>query len=528
MKKHIKLIVLISCIAAVMLFGLTGWFIYEANDKITFIGKEESQDGRTAVTFQMRGTAGKSLLTIASYGDAEQGRTKGRALVERDGEWIKTEDFTVNNQGEPLQEGNWEVQFYPAGVEILLHDLSQEPAAGMASESGEDGASRNMAGEEQHIVVLYDEENLFAGYSEEEVAFWITDRYDNQVSYLQKEGDKYYFQADDFTFSATNDFQMTDDYEESYFAYLAQQFSYGHNRVTEFEKRKDEEGEAVYVPVVGFNGRQPGELEAFSNACCDLVEELQEITEFEEIGYFSEERRRYLDITPYLDNYDRTKLYNAVYRGIEQDSLEEWRYEEDERDGSAEETSPDASSAGIIIEEMPEEWREYEAECSYKRKDGTQLRMVGVDRAAGSSFYVLLEAVDGINTSVINADPYLGHGGLAKWIDFLEDERIGFSCLAYSGGSLGRFFRTEDGGRSFQEITYPSAKIELPDGSLYNPFIMPDRVWEEEGKLYMMAGQGPDGDYYEDGVWVYGLYESEDMGRSWSYVGTAEGEDYRW
>ena len=98
----------------------------------------------------------------------------------------------------------------------------------------------------------------------------------------------------------------------------------------------------------------------------------------------------------------------------------------------------------------------------------------------------------------------------------------------YSGGSLGRFFRTEDGGRSFQEITYPSAKIELPDGSLYNPFIMPDRVWEEEGKLYMMAGQGPDGDYYEDGVWVYGLYESEDMGRSWSYVGTAEGEDYRW
>lgn len=329
MKKHIKLIVLISCIAAVMLFGLTGWFTYEANDKITFIGKEESQDGRTAVTFQMRGTVRKSLLTIAS-GDAEQGRTKGRALVERDGEWIKTEDFTVNNQGEPLQEGNWEVRFYPAGVEIILHDLSQEPAAGMASESGEDDASRNMVGEEQHIVVLYDEENLFAGYSEEEVAFWITDRYDNQVSYLQKEGDKYYFQADDFTFSATNDFQMTDDYEESYFAYLAQQFSYGHNRVTEFEKREDEEGEAVYVPVVGFNGRQPGELEAFSNACCDLVEELQEITEFEEIGYFSEERRRYLDITPYLDNYDRTKLYNAVYRGIEQDSLEEWRYEEDE------------------------------------------------------------------------------------------------------------------------------------------------------------------------------------------------------
>lgn len=43
----------------------------------------------------------------------------------------------------------------------------------------------------------------------------------------------------------------------------------------------------------------------------------------------------------------------------------------------------------------------------------------------------------------------------------------------------------------------------------------------------MMAGQGPDGDYYENGVRVYGLYESEDMGKNWNYIGTVEGEDYR-
>ena len=153
--------------------------------------------------------------------------------------------------------------------------------------------------------------------------------------------------------------------------------------------------------------------------------------------------------------------------------------------------------------------------------------MVGVDRAAGSSYYVLLKAENGVNTSVVNMDPYLGHGGYARWLDFLEDELIGFSCLAYSGGSLGSLYRTEDGGKSFQEITYPSAEIELPDGSLYNPFIMPDEIWEENGKLYMMAGQGPDGDYYEDGVWVYGLYESEDMGKNWRYAGTVKGKDYR-
>ena len=526
MKNHTKSALLPAGLVIIVLLGLAGWSLYKADYRITFIGKEESRDGRTAVTFQMRGDAGESPFTGLFSRGSGLVRTKGRVVIERDGEEIKTEDFTVFNWGEPLQEENWEVQFYPAGVEIILKDLPYEVEALPASGSGEEDGALDTAEGEQHIVVLYDEENLFTGYDEDEIALWIGDRYDGQVSYLQEEDGKYFFQADGFTFSVDDDFRMTDDFEESYFAYLAQQFSYDHNRITEFEK-DEEHGKAVYVPVVGFHGRQPGELESFSNACCDLVEDLQEITGFEKIGYFSEEHRRYLDITPYLEHYDRTELYNAVYLRIEQDSLEEWQAEEAERDISGEETSSDVPSAESM-EEMPEQWRTYEAECFYQKKDGTQLRMVGVDRAAGSSYYVLLEAENGINTSVVNMDPYLGHGGYARWIDFLEDEKTGFSCLAYSGGSLGRLFRTEDGGRSFQEITYPSAGIALPDGTLYNPFIMPDKVWEEDGKVYMMAGQGPDGDYYEDGIWVYGLYESEDLGKSWSYVGTAEGEDYRW
>ena len=256
------------------------------------------------------------------------------------------------------------------------------------------------------------------------------------------------------------------------------------------------------------------------------MEELQETVGFDKIGYFSEDQRRYFDIMPYLENYDRTRLYNAVYHSMEQDSLELWQDIESAEGAGGADTFPDEPSEEIPGE-MPAEWRDYEAECFYRKKDGTELRMVGVDRAAGSSYYVLLRAEGGVNTSVVNRDPYLGHGGYARWIDFLEDEKIGFSCLAYSGGSLGMLFRTEDGGKSFQEITYPSAEIKLPDNTLYNPFIMPDKIWEEEGILYMMAGQGPDGDYYEDGVWVYGLYKSEDMGKNWTYTGTMEGEDYR-
>lgn len=325
--------------------------------------------------------------------------------------------------------------------------------------------------------------------------------------------------------------------EEARFADLAQQFSYDHNRITTLEKIEDEDGETAYVPIVGFHGRQPGEVEAFSMACCDLVESLQEEVGFQEIGYFPEEDRCYFDLSPYLEPYDRTTLYNAIYHRMEQDSLELWRRiekrEESADDAASSEGSGEAGektageeemSAGT--EEMPAVWKDYEADCFYQKKDGTQLRMVGVDRAAGSSYYALLEAVDGVNTSVINTDPYLGNGGYAKWIDFLEDEKTGFSCLAYSGGSLGSLYRTEDGGRSFHRVTYPSAEAKLPDGSLYNPFIMPEKVWEEEGRVYLLAGQGPDGDYYEDGVRVCGLYESEDLGKNWRYVESVEDDEF--
>lgn len=362
---------------------------------------------------------------------------------------------------------------------------------------------------------------------------WLVYRVDHRISVVEREesqgGKTAVVSREDedvATLPADDDSGKTDSLDENYyFAYLAQQFSYEHNRIVEFEKNEDENGEISYIPIVGFHGRQPGEIESFGNACCDLVEQLQEITGFVRIGYFADEDRRYLDIGPYLENYDRTEFYNMVYRSMERDSLEVWQSHESERDRRAEETAADAAYIREP-EEMPEVWKDYEADCSCQKKDGTQLRMVGVDRAAGSSYYALLEAVDGVNVSVVNIDPYLGHGGYARWIDFPEDGEIGFSCLAYSGGSLGLLYRTEDGGRSFQEITYPSAEIELPDGNLYNPFIMPDKIWAEDGKLYMLAGQGPDGDYYEDGVRVYGLYESADKGKNWRYMGVSDDRGY--
>ena len=47
---------------------------------------------------------------------------------------------------------------------------------------------------------------------------------------------------------------------------------------------------------------------------------------------------------------------------------------------------------------------------------------------------------------------------------------------------------------------------------------MPESVYEKNGKLYMEAGQGADGDYYGEIGFCNGLYESEDNGRIWTYV----------
>ena len=67
-------------------------------------------------------------------------------------------------------------------------------------------------------------------------------------------------------------------------------------------------------------------------------------------------------------------------------------------------------------------------------------------------------------------------------------------------------------------IEYPSPKFQLPDGTYYNPFVMPEKIYEENGKIYMEVGQGPDGDYYDEQGYCHGLYQSSDDGLNWEFV----------
>ena len=172
--------------------------------------------------------------------------------------------------------------------------------------------------------------------------------------------------------------------------------------------------------------------------------------------------------------------------------------------------------------EVTQEQKDYllslEPACTFVTENGLEYRVLETDRACGSSYYQLIATADhGKTCALVNRDPFLGNGGGARWITFL-DNQLGFVGMCYSGGSLGMLFRTEDGGKSFKEIEYPSPQIELPDGTYYNPFVMPERIYEEGGALYLECGQGPDGDYKGGDTKCMGLYESTDQGRTWVYV----------
>ena len=169
-----------------------------------------------------------------------------------------------------------------------------------------------------------------------------------------------------------------------------------------------------------------------------------------------------------------------------------------------------------------EDYSSIEPECTYTSEDGTVYGMLPVDRAAGSSYYVFAAYKEGETIpALVNEDPFCGSGGQVTWIDFIDNSNLGFSCLTYNGGDDGMLFRTEDGGKSFTQIEYPSAEVELSDGTIYNPFTIPEKVWSEGAALYMLAGQSPwSGDYYNDELEKHpsGLYVSYDDGISFNYL----------
>ena len=499
-----KKILIVSVAVVVFILLVAGIFGYTLKLRYTTVDTKEAPDKDFSLTLQMKGEP--ELLF---------GATHGRIVAKHDGKTVQKIPVTVYDDGAMLREDNWSVEWGIAGVRITLIG-SEQP--------------------DEIIDIMYDGSDTFSGYSEEEIRTEMENRYGSLQS-VTKEGNFYRCDTGDFTFLVQNDLILSDSYKQEYFHYLTDAYFAGRNRVHEYEV-KGEGTDICYIPVITLDSSSSEEKNWF---CQDVINWLLFVTKdlpyegnetlFEqiEISYRGENIDYNLpDLSDFTED-SIADVYNDLYEYVEtmitedyQDAVENTGSEVDESAGTQNDShaGSEDTDGQVPDEEAVRYYLSLEPDCTYQADNGVEYRMVPVDRACGSSFYVLVGTDDqGKSACMVNTDPYLGSGGEAKWIQFLSDGKTGFSCLAYSGGAYGSLYRTEDGGKTFTNVEWPSAKAKLSDGTLYNPFVMPEKVYEKDGKLYMEVGQGADGDYYGDEGYCNGLYESSDDGKTWEYVG---------
>lgn len=489
MKKAVKIFAAFVGIIFCLFLVMVGGFWYRTKYRYTDIETQISPDERCRITLQMKGEP-----------EWPFGSTYGRIIVRYDDGIIRKFDFVILDDGAMLRRENWDVVWAEAGVRITLKGSEQD---------------------NQMIEILYDGTEEFYGYSEEQITAEMEKRYGG-IRACEKKGELYCYDTGEFIFLVQNDLVMSDNYKEECYRYLTDTYFAGRNRAHKYE----ESGtgiEKIYTPVVPLYSSDSEEKEWF---CSDVVNWLLFV--MEELPYQgNEELYQRMNIQygqetyPYyfhnLDDFKRENIacvQNDLYDFVEKILAENY-----EKKVTADEGLEEGTEGTELTEETIQYYLSLTPDCSFETADGVEYRMVPVDRACGSSFYVLVVTADGgESASMVNLDPYLGSGGSARWISILQDGQIGFSCLTYSGGAYGRLYRTEDGGKSFETVEYPSAKVMLSDGTYYNPFVVPEEIYEKEGKLFMEVGQGSDGDYYGADGLCNGLYESVDHGKNWTYI----------
>lgn len=159
---------------------------------------------------------------------------------------------------------------------------------------------------------------------------------------------------------------------------------------------------------------------------------------------------------------------------------------------------------------------EYEKEV---RLEGTSIcyRMVVVDAALGSRLYGLIKSQDNGQTwKEVSLDPFDSQLGMAVDFTFL-DEKTGFATLAHNGGDNADLYITEDGGNHYELVAIEEKLFELPDGTMYAPYDYPQMPYESDGVLYLLCGQGSDGDYNGGDQEAMAKYQSTDCGHTFTF-----------
>ncbi|MBD5453460.1 MAG: hypothetical protein HDR30_03905, partial [Lachnospiraceae bacterium] len=93
-----------------------------------------------------------------------------------------------------------------------------------------------------------------------------------------------------------------------------------------------------------------------------------------------------------------------------------------------------------------------------------------------------------------------------------------FATLAHNGGDEAVLYVTEDGGDTYQLVVIEGYTVTLDDGYTYNPYDYPQMPYEENGIIYVLCGQGEDGDYEGGDAAGLALYQSADGGHIFTFV----------
>lgn len=536
MKRGWKRILPAVCAVLLLIAIFVSGWVYVVWYMPTYILVSESEDGEYRVTVQRIGEPEANIYHAAHL----------RISVEQsDGVLLDRMDALFLEEDVSFRAQDCQVSWYPAGVEIRF----EKPVLKYSSEYSTTISLDNLLylpgwdkpiawlepwSEQPAVWTVAFDGDAFLGYTREQALELMQERYGSAIRLVEEEGGTFTFSVGDVEFHAINGVALADDFWECYTEYWAKGFSAAHNRLVDLDREKES---AEWVPSLSFNGRSGGEMERFARAACDLIESFMEDPYLSPDGkmpvklcysVYGEEVS--MNLRAASREYDRASIYNMIYTHVEENSLRVYAQKVQKKQAQEQQDEDQEGSTLFQGVELTDEiWERYlsiEPECSYVRPDGMELRLIAIDRALGSSFYILIAvSEDESEYEVVNWDPYMGHGGQAMWICFPEEGDVGFISLAYSGGAYGMLFRTEDGGRTFSECEYPSANVELPDGELYNPFVMPEKVFVEESAYYLLAGQGPNGDYYGEKGYCKGLYWSANRGQTWKYEGEVPGVD---
>ena len=500
MKKALKTIGIILGILILVLGIGMGFLLYEINYKRMQIFKESK---------------GTYTLTMYQVGEPEWpfGPVNGEFVLYKDGKKVNTCSFSVSNDGGGLTSESAVFKWEDDCVKIRVSGEEQED---MLYTLGFEGTSHS-----EKAGPWFTDDDVIAM-----VITMVKETYGAETTFLRKEGLAYLFCAQvsqpeegsfDFAVEQNKD-ALVDNYRNAYFKHISDNYFEKYYMRVEWQ----ESGMGAwkqYIPSFLLSSDNESEIMSFCEKFCDYVEYCISVEPFgEEPQYFRTFPITFAGVyftfqpTVSVEVYDRTKMYNELYTRLD----EVLHTPKENLVGS------NPVNTGENQREISQETLDYymtiEPSTSYLADWGMDYRMVAVDRALGSNFYVLLGVEDlGKTCTFVNPDPYNGSGGDARWITFL-DENIGFSCLSHAAGTYGSLYRTDDGGNSWRIVEYPSAKAKLPDGTYYNPFVMPEKVYEKEGILYMEAGQGADGDYYDEQGFCHGLYKSSDQGLTWEFV----------